>query len=548
MKRLLLLAAIIVITIPLPLLAAPCSNTISVTNFSEEAAIAQIRNVLKDYDSYPSSDGARYELCFDGMQQKEVSNSFFSESLSLTVGSTEDKDIYISGLNIQNSTVETVDIPILVIRNAGRGQVILKNITLKKVHNGISIEKPKKFIKFTSQISSKTLREEPSVLIEKAIVQGDDSRVGKCIDIKAPRVTIESSEISSCDEGIRIAGIDALVEEGAVRDSNFCIDILADNAKVRGVDISGCGEAIGIEANKALIGAADHDHAMKKPSDMNTIHENVMGLHVVSGDYNKFGFNLIYENKVQTASEGVAQDAILLEANTNEGLVPLELIPYEVEGEEYTFRCIRNKSGQIIGREMNFSIPQQDGLVTLYKSDFNSQMNSYLTNCVVTDEGNGSSKCDIGDLPQDFLEQIPEGECGIEKTKVSALFTGTSSTELLSQSLPFKGIVAFVSNPYDIPTTGGASDVDMVSGATAEIAEEGDSDNAIAADGAAIEGSGATLASAAGGCGGGGASLANNSFRSVVFGFNAWWVLLILALAGATRLAAVKIRNRRKHR
>lgn len=44
---------------------------------------------------------------------------------------------------------------------------------------------------------------------------------------------------------------------------------------------------------------------------------------------------------------------------------------------------------------------------------------------------------------------------------------------------------------------------------------------------------------------GGGALLANNSFRNIVVTFNAWWVLLALSLAGAMRLATKKARARK---
>jgi hypothetical protein len=47
------------------------------------------------------------------------------------------------------------------------------------------------------------------------------------------------------------------------------------------------------------------------------------------------------------------------------------------------------------------------------------------------------------------------------------------------------------------------------------------------------------------GCGGG-ASLANNSFRHIVFTFNAWWVLLTMAIAGGVRLARAQNGERRK--
>ena len=366
-----------------------------------------------------------------------------------------------------NNLALPVDIPILVTNNQGSGKIILKDISLKDVRNGIQIAG------------------NPSTKVVSSVVQGDASKSGTCVEIKA------------------------------------------DGATVQGSEISGCGEGIVIEADGALIGAADHEHVS---TDKNSIHDNVIGLHVVSGKRNKFGYNVIYENKPSMAPEGLSTDAILIEPDANEGLLPLEIELFEADdGIEYALKCTKDEAGIIVKREMLFKLPQGEGMVALYKSDVvNDQMLRYLTNCDVNSDG----VCVIGNLPEDVMELIPEGECGIEYYMVTALFTGTSSSALLVNSHEFDSIAVIMApletGPVDMP---GVSDM----GGDVDIEEElgGGSGSGMGGEGGAISMGGV----ASSGCGGGGASLANDSFRNVVLGFNAWWILFALTILGAFRLA-----------
>jgi hypothetical protein len=272
---------------------------------------------------------------------------------------------------------------------------------------------------------------------------------------------------------------------------------------------------------------------------MNDIHDNVMGLHVVSGDYNKFGFNLIYNNKPHAASEGIATDAITIDDSANEDLVPLEAILYEEDGKEYAVKCERDGAGNVTKRLLFFGAPQHSGIVSIFHvQDFN-QPDKFIISCQF-EEGKG---CDITDLPQNILTLIPQGECGLDDYRINAIFTGSGSTELMTKYQILDGVVAFVSNPYDIPTTGGASDVDIASGVDNEISEETASENSAGGAGGFIEGN----VSSPSGCGGQ-ASLADDSFRSVIFTFNAWWTIFFLAIVLACRLSVAKCCTRWRNR
>jgi len=270
---------------------------------------------------------------------------------------------------------------------------------------------------------------------------------------------------------------------------------------------------------------------------MNVIHDNVTGIHVLSGAFNKFGFNLNYDNKPLAAPKGVAKDAITLETGANEDLIPLEIVMFEEEGVEHALVCTRDGDGNVIKRQFTFETPQLDGIISIYQAESYNQADRYLTSCELDD-----GVCVIENLPADVLDLIPDKECGIEDYFVNALFTGTSSTELMANPAELDGVVAFVSTPYDIPSTGNI-----------EGDDGGDQDdtggNSAGGDGVITEGDdggGVIAAGASSGCSGGGASLANNSFRHIVFGFNAWWVILALAIAGAYRFAAVRVKSKRR--
>ena len=482
MKRLLItIISVLIFGTPAISSAQTCGSTISFpVFFSDAQKISAIRNALADYTSYAA--GENYELCFS-MNELEIRQTDLGDVLNpntpftINTNSGEPKGVYIVGLKLKSdlSSGDPVTSNFIVANNNGTGNLILKDINLKDVKNGI---------KLTGNAGNQ---------IVDSLIEGDSTKSGAGVDIESNGAVVKSSEISSCGEGIAV------------------------------------GEASILPANDVLIGAENH---ATMSANKNNIYNNVIGIHVVNGSRNLFGYNLIYDNKPLMASEGAAKDAITVESGANEDLIPLAV---EMdEGEEHALRCDRNEAGDIVKRWLKFEAPQTDGIVTLYRAGMDRQPDMYLTSCILGDGG----ECVIEELPPAVLSLIPEGECGIDDYYVNAIFNGTSSTELMSQSIIFDGVVAFVSTPYDIP-------------ASNPVEGSNDDDDAEAPgvgmqDGATTSGAGGgtnPIAAAAGGCSKGGASLANNSFSHIVFSFNAWWVLLALAIAGGFRFAAAKVRT-----
>lgn len=486
----LLVLSIFIIT-PRLSFAAPCSDPASVIDldgYPFDQRLNEIQEALTNYASYPGS--GRHELCFTALAPLVINDVSTIKAFVFELKGTE--DVYISGLNLVRDDGLSTGLPLLTIKKAGTGKLVLENITLKNVRDGILVEGGKTFSKIiphssTTKVSGKM---GAPVTIAQSGIEGDATKNGACVEIKLSGTVVKSS------------------------------------------DISGCGDGVLIEANNVLIGAADAAHAEK---DMNTIHDNVIGLHVASGSKNKFPYNLIHDNK-QPGQDGTASDAILIESGANEDLPPLEAVLYEDNGEEYALYCTRNKAGVVLKRELHFVPPAQDGFATIYKVfKGNEQPTEYLTTCQIDHEG----KCEIVSLPQDVQDMLADDQCGIAGLFVSALFTTTCSSGLMQVSAPLDGIASVVAVGEELPVTmPGASDVDIGSGGDVDIADDNEP------SGGNSMGATSMAASAGAGCGGGGASLTNNSYRSLVFTFNVWWILILLSLAGAMRMAGVRARRK----
>ena len=108
------------------------------------------------------------------------------------------------------------------------------------------------------------------------------------------------------------------------------------------------------------------------------------------------------------------------------------------------------------------------------------------------------------------------------------------------------GVVAFVANPYDIPTSGGVTDM-----GTSGSSDDDDSDNtttgasSMGGEGAMAEGGSGIIgaANAAGGCGGG-SSLMGLAWHDASLGGILWCLLLALGSIASMRMVQVKVRRK----
>lgn len=432
--------------------AQTCSSPIAIASWPPWLRVQTIQEALDNYELYPEED--HYELCFV-MSNLHISSSFFEMPIFVKTNMEEQKDLYVVGLKFHNNSVDPVEIPMIVAHNRGTGKLILKDIQLTDVRNGIGVIG------------------RPGTEIIDSTIQGDNSKSDVCIEIAAYETVVKSSEISGCGEGIRIM------------------------------------------ANDVLIGAEDHDNAS---TDMNDIHNNGIGIHVLNGRYNKFGYNSIYSNWMPPDLKGKSRNGIKIERGANENLIPLELV-----SEDSYMVCEKNGDGIVTKRSIAFYAPQEEGIITVYDSDHCRQPKRYLTSCLYYDE---DGLCDITNLPSDVLALIPPTRCRIDSFALGAMFTGTSSTEFMRMPGNLSGPSVINTTPYDIPTTGEETDSDVDTSGEDGVGE------GIGSEGGAIEGQDSVASS--GGCA---ASFISGSLNSPANSLNALWCLLI---PGFALIAGVK--------
>ncbi len=423
------------VKIPIPQLPAQqqsCKNPIEIipTAVNKPTIIGDIQSKLDDYQSYAAN--GYYEICFKMTDPLVINDLFnFTKPLTITVKAGETKDIHIIGLKIKRDDNLSYSGELLHVTNDIPAVTVhLYGLQLSNVIDGISLDGTGKIVVGTyagSQAIPKT----------QTIITGDANKSGACLHVKST---------------------------GAV---------------IQGADISSCGEGVLIEADDALIGAADKDHVV---ADMNDIHDNAIGIHDISGKRNKFAYNLVHDNKQQQAARGEAKDAILIEQGANEDLAALVLELFDNgDGTKYALQCTKDKDGNVIQRQIQFQAPQQSGVVSLYSTDENyHQANKYLTACDLDAQG----LCILKDLPPDVMSLIQPGDCGIKNYYMTALFTGTSSTEFLASSFEFNThISSVVANPVEVPgSVAGAVPPSSASDIVDEADDSGSSSSTVVAN------------------------------------------------------------------
>ena len=221
----------LVILLILPLIstlgyASTCSEKYSVpavklfANLPPSVNSSIIANSLSNFANYYDESVGVYALCFEIVAGNSV---MVDSALQLTVPDSVEGNISIENLNISAANIQQ---PILTILNNSTSKVLVNDFKLSNVKNGL-------LLTGTGPIE-----------VSNAVITGDANKSGTCVDIRSPNALVTSSDISSCNEGIRIA------------------------------------------SNGNMIGA---DVAENYASQKNLIHNNITGIHVVSGTGSRFG-------------------------------------------------------------------------------------------------------------------------------------------------------------------------------------------------------------------------------------------------------------------
>jgi hypothetical protein len=464
----------------------PCSDVRTVKfgplDDSPKKQVSKIINALGKYtersDLYFSEERNRFELCFE-VGEFSLENAWvstmpnFTGSFLLPIAADNEHDVYIKGLNITREDALVFDDAFLRIEHNGQGKVILDDVRLNNVKHGLSV-------------SGSGLVE-----VNNSVITGDAAKIGTCVSAASNNTIFKGLTVSGCNEGIKLLGMDAAIEESTITNSNTCLFIDGDGALVKNSEIHTCvGDGIRIEADDVLIGAASREGY---DANKNLIHGNGIGIHVVTGSRNRFGYNNVYENMLQGRDDASADNGITIEAGANENLARPVIVVEEESG--LPLRCTADEKGIITKRELWFEVPGA-GEIGIYNSDDGvfSQGSSLVASCSVLADG----KCVIENPI--LLEALPNTQCGISNYFVTALFTSSSSTRYLADSIVFNGrIGSIIAVPYDLPmpvsgvvdqggNDGGVFDDDFEGGEDALYISGGGSEmgggNAIAAGGA----------------------------------------------------------------
>ncbi|MBI4211876.1 MAG: right-handed parallel beta-helix repeat-containing protein [Deltaproteobacteria bacterium] len=223
--------------------------------------------------------------------------------------------------------------------------------------------------------------------------------------------------------------------------------IQSPGAKIKGMNVHGCGEGIRITANDALIGAAFAD---SYDVEKNTIHGNGVGIHVVSGERNKFAWNSIYKNPGGSV-DGRSDDGILMDEPLLSSLGRPEILFVNQQTEE-ALRCQKDQAGQIISRTLQFQVPAVGEIIILQAEDRDRQGKTYLTKCTVDQSG-------VCQFQWPATVQVDPTVCGINIFAVALLQTADHSTVYTSSRFLLDGrraTVQTVALPTPVPTASGA--------------------------------------------------------------------------------------------
>lgn len=471
------------------------SNTLNILSLPTWTRATTVRNLLQNYNSglteYAAYDkGSHYAICFSsGPDPWMVSQSDLG-TLLLAITADTTKDVYIIGLRIKSNPLDPITTEFLVTENAGGHNLVLRSLEFKNVKKGIRLSGAE------------------NTHLLNSVIEGDDSKVvnNDCIKIDAENALLDNVQASKCATGILVKADNVKIKNSKIWDNKIGIKISTKIEEgiervVAGTDI----ESTKVYSNN------DGDPSTMKRTD---------GIRIEDGISHEPIFLKTIEEEPIPVDEGES----ILSYNNETPYIYVNLPPGKTGRIDFYYSA----DGDCELSPGEYALNQACSLVMYEGSHMQKNLDG--------------SELDEGPV---YME-IPPAQLG--KT-LSAIYIdpdlGTSgiTRQFSIMESSDRGIVAFVSNPYDIPTTGGATEAELEAGAESEIQEDTGGDQ-ITVGGGAIEGGGAIVSRSAG-CGGGGGSLTNNSFRNIVVTFNAWWVLLALSLAGAMRLATKKARTRK---
>jgi len=428
------------------------------------------------------------EICFL-TNQIEIQNIDGIDGFSMSVDPVVSQDIYVVGLNLVKDDSVVSDNAFLDITHNGTGTVYLEDTQLSNVKNGLKLA--------------------GSGAIQLA---------------------------SYLDGPVTVAGNAG--KEGA------CIDVQVNSAVLEGVQASGCGDGVKVDADEVSI------------TNGSVIKGHKIGVHVLSGRMD----TLIEQSLVYWNDDGDPSNLLREDGVKFEDVVMHEAVFYDIEGEDPV---------PVLDDDEVYDYGDRTAYVLMDIPDGKEgQIEFFLSE---------DAACELGGDEHAYGQpcKLVTGMTNPITLKSSVMAYGPVRVTLPSEShdkavvvvyndpdrgtagisrqfATDGGVVAFVSSPYDIPTTSGLAGDDAAPSTPEEEDDGGGS--GMGGDGVGTEGGGGVIEAAggvAGGCGGGGASLAGDSFRTVALLMDLWWNLLLVGVILGVRKAYARVHReprRPRHR
>ncbi len=461
-----------------------CSDPAQFRNFttlySQATRLAEIQKRLDNPAGYPELlKNGRYEVC---IQMVPHLVPVFAADAAIIV-KPANLDIVVVGLNLmRNNTLEK---PLVIVRNTGTKNVEVRNLTLALVKNGMVIDGT------------------GPVAITASTVEGDITKSGTCVDVKAPNAIISGVTVSSCNIGVLVWANGVQIKDKSVIKQN----------------------KVGVEFEEGIKGSVVTEALVYLNDDGDD--SNLQwgdGIRLLNDD-DPYAFELAEHKPLRPVYydvEGV--DAVPVDDD------PTITTPYVFKG--------RNANILVDDLKEYFKTSTNTVEVRFFNSqDGECGEESFGQSCAYTALGAplavtiSAANFDEGKpvtvaIPDEFAD------------KALAVLYSDSEMGTLGFSRPFKvspgGVVAFVATPYDIPTTSGESADDAGS-------DEGNTAGDSMGGNTMSEGGGDGLIEAAGP----GAKCTLNprarlGAASVVV--DLLWLLLILGMLGGSRLLPLPAR------
>ncbi|MFA5186484.1 MAG: hypothetical protein WC551_08415 [Patescibacteria group bacterium] len=483
MKRAIIIAVVAVI-LSIPLTSS-AQTCSSPININALLPSMRLNAVKNALLNYASHpEGDHYELCFI-MDEMELTSTQLGTSFKLETVPAETKDVYVTGFKIKSNSSDPINVPIFVADNQGTGTVYLKNIAFSNVKNGLKLEGTGKV-------------EVGSYNDNKTVITGDSAKSGACIDVKSPGAVLSGVQASSCHEGVKVDADNVMVKDESVVMGNHI-----------GIHVLSGRKVASVEKSKIYFND-DGDSASLLRND---------GIRLDDPPMHEIVFYDVVSNELVDISDG--ED-------------PIE---YKGRNAYMLLNIPEGKTGKV-----EFYVSEDAGCGLGVESHANGQP------CALVGGMTNPVSVASTDLSQGPIDVTLPPEY-YDKNLVALYSDPERGTAGISRQfkLSDQGVVAFVANPYDIPTSGGAVDA----GTTGSSDDDDDSDSAttgassMGGEGAMAEGGSGIIgaANAAGGCGGG-SSLMGLAWHDASLGGILWCLLLALGSIASMRMVQVKVRRK----